>query len=319
MILSDDAHIRGGWLAQASPIPNGQGDVLLAVFSLQTLTQGMVVVSNTLDGEVGVLLDRQGRLIASAGTLAQGQKAFVSVPPDLQQLPLGTPSFTSIDSNVLTGRTDLAVGVAVPTLQGRYLLFAPRDTSLAPSTRLYFAGRNTPLLILAILVIVVLVAALVALPIVRPIRRATREIGHTTDDVHELANDARRIAHEHGVGTSILSGASRRLNTRRQSIIRDGRAIAQLCRAIQPRMQGLFQAAQGNQHASEALNVVQQVFSQIYQLGTTVADGLENDSTLNQLSNAMVSAQEIATQFEAAGKQLEHGAEQLEEAAQTLL
>jgi hypothetical protein len=320
-LLHDDAHMHGGWLAFAFHISQGQGNLLLAVYSLQKLTQGSVAVANTVEGEVAVLLDQQGRLVASTGPLAHDQKAFGAVPQRLQTLPANVPSSTSIDNNPLTGRSDIAASAAVPTLHGHYLLFAPRDAPLTPSARLYFAGRNTPLLILGILVVVVLVATWVALPIVRPIRRATREIGFTTDDVRELAEDARRIARDHAVGTTILSGASKRLGTRRQAIIRDGASIASLCQVSQPAMQWLYQSAKSaqNQRVIEALQQIQQALSQIYQLGTSIATGLENDGTLKQLDGAMESAREISLQFDAAGKQLERGAEQLEEAARALL
>jgi hypothetical protein len=318
LLLSDDSHLKGGWIATASRIPQGQGEVLLAIFSLEKLTHGLLTVANPLDGEASVLLDQHTRLIADAGSMAQKQKIFVPAPPIFQSLPAKTASSMVVD-NALTGRKDIVGAADIPALGGRYLVFVPQDVVLVSSTRVFFAGRNTPLLILGILVIVVLVATWVALPIVRPIRRATRAIEQTTDDVRELANDARRIAHEHEIGTTILSGASKRLGSRRQSIIRDGSTIAQLCQASQPRMHWLYQIARGNQAAIESLQVIQQTFSQIYQLGGSIAGGLQNDATLNQLDGAMESAREISSQFEGAGLQLEHGAEQLETAARSLL
>ncbi len=54
-------------------------------------------------------------------------------------------------------------------------------------------------------------------------------------------------------------------------------------------------------------------------LSAAIAHGLEADTTLNQLDNAMKSAREIAAQFEDASEQLEHRADQLEVAARTLL
>ncbi len=316
LLLSDDSHVHGGWAAIASRLPQGQGEVLLAVFSLEKLTHGLLTVSSPLAGEASALLDQHARLIADAGLGTQ--KIFVAVPPIFQSLQTKAPS-SIVVNNSLTNRKDIVGAADVPALDGRYLLFAPQDTALAPSPRIFFAGRNTPLLILGILVIVVLVATWVALPIVRPIRRATRAIERTTGGVRVLADDARRIAHEHEIGTTILSGASKRLGSRRQSIIRDGTTIAQLCQASQPRMRWLYQIARGNQAAVESLQVIQQAFSQIYQLGSSIASSLENDATLNQLDGAMESAREISNQFEGAGQQLEYGAEQLETAARSLL
>ncbi len=324
LLLSDDANIQGGWLAIAFSVKQNNassGAVLLAVFSLQKVTQGLITTTGGLEGMAVALLDRQGRVVLSAGALASGQKAFIPAPQSLQTLPLGTSTPAIINNDALTGRTDIAVGVPLKTLSGRYLLMVPPDTTLAPSTRVFFAGRNTPLLILAILVVVVLVATWVALPIVRPIRRATREIGFTTEEVRKLAHDARRIAQEHAIGTTLLSGASKRLGGRRQSIIRDGMTIAQTCGALWPRVQWLQQIAQGSQNKQlmETLQVLQQGLYHINELGTSIAGGLEKDTTLNQLDGAMESAREISAQFEAAGVQLERGAEQLELAARTLL
>src|SRR5579875_2313577 len=88
-------------------------------------------------------------------------------------------------------------------------------------------GRTTWLVLAGILLLTVLVATSVALPIIRPIRRATRDINDTIKEVNKLAVNARNIAQEHRLGTSILSGASRRLQIRRQSIIRDSAFIVQ--------------------------------------------------------------------------------------------
>lgn len=155
------------------------------------------------------------------------------------------------------------------------------------------------MLILVILVAVMLVATGVALPIVRPIRRATRKITSTTDEVRQLANDARRIAQEHGLGMSILSGANKRFTGRRQSIIRDSQLIQQICTTLWPRMGTLQQILQGRQSSQpqEALQILQsfaQGMRQIYELALSIGDGLQKDNTFSQLGRAMESAQEIS-------------------------
>jgi hypothetical protein len=323
-LLSSDKHIPGGWMAMAYPVSQSKTSssaVLLAVFSLQKVTQGLITTTSSLDSTTAVLLDQQGRVVVNSGPLARGQQVFAFASPVLRTLLASAATPTLIDNDPLTGRTDIAVSVPVKTLNGHYLLLAPQNTALAPSSRVFFAGRNTPLLILAILVAVVLVATWVALPIVRPIRRATREIGYTTGEVRKLASNARRIAKEHATGTALLSGASKRLGGRRQSIIRDVTAIAHICRTLWPRIQWLQQMVQGspNKYVLEALQSLQQGVYQINELGIAIISGLESDNFLSQLDGAMESSREISMQFEAAGTELEHDAEQLEIAARTLL
>jgi len=79
--------------------------------------------------------------------------------------------------------------------------------------------------------------------------------------------------------------------------------------------------AQGspNKYVLEALQSLQQGLYQINELGIAIIGGLESDNFLSQLDGAMESAREISMQFEAAGTELEHDAEQLEIAARTLL
>ncbi|QBD76567.1 hypothetical protein EPA93_11365 [Ktedonosporobacter rubrisoli] len=184
-----------------------------------------------------------------------------------------------------------------------------------------FFGRNTWLILSGILFLTVLVATGVAFPIVRPIRRATRLINTTTDDVRSLSNSARGIAQDHQLGITILRGASKRFLTRRQSIIRDGDLIVKTCEALRPRLSYLLQQKQLAHDAKEIelLRDLQQGQMQIASLAASIARSLESDNTLDQLNQAMESAQEISSQFEEAGKQLERGAQQLEVAASTLL
>lgn len=323
-LLNDDPRIPGGWFAVGSRISRSpslsQGGVLLAVFSLQKVTQDFVTTSKSVNGQVS-LLDGQKRIIAHAGQFAAGQKAFAFGPQSLQTLPLDQTLPLVVNDDPLTGQNDAVVGTAVPALNGRYLLLAPKDTLLVPSSRTFFAGRNTPLLLLAIIVAVVLVATWVALPIVRPIRRATREIGNTTEEVRRLAVDARRIAKDHSLGTAILSGTNRKLSSRRQSIIRDTNLIAHTCDAILPRLQFVQSSVRGstNRQVFEALHVAVQGIAQVKETATATATGWERDTSLSQLDSAMESAREISEQFLGAGQQLERDAEKLEVAARTLL
>ncbi len=242
-MLGIDPRRHLAWLALAAPLPGKTTPraVLLAIFSVPTLASGIVATSTLLNGEVAVLLDQNGNGIASAGTLTAGQHMPAPMSARIQSVVPGSASPSIIAQNPLTGTTDLAVSTTVATISGRYVLMAPQDTQLVPSNRVLFAGRNTPLLILVILVAVMLVATGVALPIVRPIRRATRRITSATGKVRQLADDARRISHEHSLGTSILRGANKRLSGRRQSIIRDSQMIQYTCVALWPRLNALHQ------------------------------------------------------------------------------
>ncbi len=320
--IDDSKHTA--WLAFTAPIVSKSltHNVLLAVFSLPKLSSDLVNVSNMINAEVAVLFGQNGDRLLSAGTLKTEQKMRASMPASFKSIEPGSADHSLITQNPMTGRTDVAVAAAVPALNANYILLAPQDTQLVPSNRVLFAGRNTPLLILVILVAVLLVATGVALPIVRPIRRATRRITSTTEEVRQLANDARRMAQEHSLGTSILSGANKRFSGRRQSIIRDSQLIQQVCTTLWPRMRILQQIVRQDNQSQEVFQILQsfaQGLRQIHELAVSISDGLQKDNTLNQLGKAMESAQEISEQFEEAGTQLEQGASDLEYAAKTLL
>ncbi len=184
-----------------------------------------------------------------------------------------------------------------------------------------FTGRNAWLLLLGIFVLVVLVATWIALPIIRPIRRASRVIEATTQDVRKLAHDAQVIADDQAMGTTILAGASKRLTGRRQAIIRDATLITRICQSTQPRLRRLHQNLQQTRdvQALEDLQALYQNLQQIYVTAGAIADGLLKDTSLGQLDQAMEGAREIAKQFEAAGKQLEEETEHLENAARSLI
>ncbi|HEX7737518.1 MAG TPA: hypothetical protein VF458_21905 [Ktedonobacteraceae bacterium] len=182
-------------------------------------------------------------------------------------------------------------------------------------------GRNTPLLLLGIFVLVVLVATWIALPIIRPIRRATRVIESTTADVRKLAHNAKIIAEDHTVGTTILSSASKRLSSRRRMLIRNTTQIARTCQDTLPVLQDLHYRLQGTRDPQtlEELKALYQSFQAIHSIASTTADELGKDIFLDQLDQAMVGAREIAQQFEDAGKQLEQETARLELAAQSLI
>jgi hypothetical protein len=211
--------------------------------------------------------------------------------------------------------------MATAILPAIVLILVSGNPTPASGNHDLFAGRNTPLLMLGIFVVVVLVATWMALPIVRPIRRATRAIETTTEDVRKLARDAKVIAADHTTGTIILIGASKRLAGRRQTLIRDAMLIAHTSQDTLPHLQRLHKQLQESQdkRSVEELSVLYQSLQQIYNTATAIADGFTRDTTLDQLDHAMAGAREIAKQFEVAGKQLEKETEHLETAAKSLI
>lgn len=309
------------WIAFAAPIPTGQGRVLLAIFALPKLLNNLIAQPGKIKGSTGILLDQNEQVAAEAGTLAPGRKILETAPISIAGLPSNITTPTTIAADPLTGRTDLALGINVPALSGQYIVLVDHNTTLIASNRYLFTGRNTPLLLLGIFVMVVLVATWIALPIVRPIRRATRVIETTTADVRKLARDAKIIAEDQMMGTTILTGASKRLSSRRLTLIRDTTLIARVCQEALPRLQLIRHRLQETRdvQALEELGVLYQGLQQIHSTAAAIADELGQDTSLGQLDKAMVGAREIAKQFEATGKQLEAETEHLETAARSLI
>lgn len=319
--LGNDTTTRQVWIAFAAPMPSTRNRVLLAIFSLPELLHNIMMRPNNLNGSACLLLDQNERIAARAGTLATGQPTLATAPNSIAGIRLNTSTLTSITADPLTGHNDLALGSSVPALNGQYIFLVDQNTTLATSNRSLFTGRNAPLLLLGVFVMVVLVATWIALPIIRPIRRATRVIETTTADVRKLAQDARMIAEDHMTGTTILSGASKRLSSRRQALMRDTMLIAHLCQDSLPRLHLLHRRLQEarDKQALEELRAIYQHFQQIHTTTASIADELNKDTSLDQLDQAMVGAREIAKQFEAAGKQLEAETEHLETAAKSLI
>lgn len=309
------------WIAFAAPLPVGQGKVLLALFALPKVLNNLIAPPGSLKGSTGVLLDQDEQVAASAGTLAMGEPLLATAPISVAGIRSNLTTLTTIADDPLTGRTDLALGSSVPALGGMYVVLVDQNTTLISSNRYLFTGRNAPLLLLGVFVMVVLVATWIALPIIRPIRRATRVIETTTEDVRKLAHDAKIIAEDHMTGTTILTGASKRLSGRRQVLIRDTTLIARICQEALPRLQIVHYKLQETRDAQafEELSTLYQSFQQIHSTAAAIASELGKDTSLDQLDQAMTGAREIAKQFEAAGKQLEVETAHLEMAARSLI
>ncbi len=315
-----DRGSKQSWIAFAAPLSTSQGRVVLAVFSLPEIVNNLIAQPGDLKASASVLLDQKERVVATAGGLTINQPLAVA-PVSFNGVRLNTSEATTVLADPLSGHTDLAVGINIPILNGQYLVLVEHNTLLVASNSSIFTGRNTPLLLLGIFVLVVLVATWIALPIIRPIRRATRVIEATTEDVRKLARDARVIAEDHQMGTTILSGASKRLSGRRLVLIRDTTLIARVCQDALPRLQLVLKKLQEprDQQAIDELGALYQGFQQIHATASAIADGLGKDVSLDQLDQAMVGAREIARQFEETGRQLEEETEHLETAAKSLI
>jgi hypothetical protein len=231
------------------------------------------------------------------------------------------------------GRFDIATGL---NLKLRFLLaltllaVAPAfvlvllyegDLASAPSGLLQ--GRNVPLIFLSIIVVTTLVATWVALPIVRPIRRATREILASTDDVRLLAEQAKQIAKDQRMGTVILEGAARGLDMRRRAIGRDAELIVNSATAAATRLSQIVSAL--NQMPDSVRGPVLVLTRELYQelqtthqLASGIASRLERDPVQTRLGSVMEGAAEISQQFDQASQQLQMGASRLEHAAESL-
>ncbi len=314
-------------LAFVSPATPAQSGVVLAVFSLPAIVEGYLSALPSNPNSYAALFDTQGTILGVVGNkkLADrvGQPVSITrLQEELQALQQNQSGSEQIFNDPTTGMEQTASGTFMKDLGWICLVVAPA-ADLAPSTTGLLAGRNLPLIFLTIIVITTLVATWVALPIVRPIRRATREILASTDDVRVLAEQAKQIAKDQRLGTDILEGAAKGLDLRRRAIGRDASLIANSATAAATR---LAQLAYAINELPEAYQAPMQLLSrEIYQelqtahqLATSISSGLESDPVQKRLGNVMEGAAEISQQFDQASQQLERGAGRLERAAETL-
>jgi hypothetical protein len=202
--------------------------------------------------------------------------------------------------------------------------------SLAPAFLLFLLyqhrlleGRNVPLIFLVIIVVASLVATWVALPMVQPIRRATREILAGTEDVRLLALQAGQMVKDQRVGTGILQGAAKGLDIRRRAIGRDAGLIASSSSAAAARLAHLANLIS---ELPESPRTPMQMLTRglyqdlqtAYRLANGISYSLESDPVQKRLGNVMEGAAELSEQFDEASKQLELGATRLKHAAESL-
>lgn len=312
-------HNQNTWLALAAPVSTSR--VLLAVFSVSRLLQAFVTPTTSLPSVLGVILDVQGNVAGMVGSSPVIASLLKPAPEALQALALNPGSPVVVNHDPLTSRADLAVSVALPALRGQYLLLVDAQTIWVPSMRDLVAGHNTPLLLLGIVVFVVFIATWFALPIIRPIRRTTRVLEQTTEEVRVLSMHAQEIASQHTLGVNLLIGASQHLTRRRDAIVRDLRVLQQTVNGLTPHVRVMQQAALSSPHAPQidAVGALKQALTQIGSTASSIEQGLTNDRALSNLAAAMEGAQEISHQFEAAGIQLIQETRHLETAAASLL
>jgi hypothetical protein len=227
---------------------------------------------------------------------------------------------TYIDPN--TGAQETVAGYLNKDLGMVFLVSAPPG-DVAPATTGLLQGRNVPLIFLSIMVVTTLVATWVALPIVRPIRRATREILASTDDVRLLAEQAKQIAKDQRMGTVILEGAAKGLDMRRRAIGRDAGLIVNSATVAATKLSQIASAL--NEMPDSLRGPVHMLTREVYQeletthqLAAGIASRLERDPVQTRLGNVMEGAAEISLQFDQASQQLQTGATRLEHAAESL-
>jgi uncharacterized protein YciI len=314
-------------LAFVSPATPAQSGIVLAVFSLPAIVESYLSALPSNPNSYVALFDTQGTILGVVGNKKLGDQvgqtvSIAQLHDELQALQQDQSSSEQIFNDPTTGMEETASGTFLKDLGWICLVMAP-PADLTPSTTGLLAGRNVPLIFLSIIVVTTLVATWVALPIVRPIRRATREILASTDDVRLLAEQAKQIAKDQRLGTDILEGAAKGLDLRRRAIGRDASLIANSATAAATRLAQLAYAV--NELPENYQAPMQMLSREIYQelqtahqLATSISSGLESDPVQKRLGNVMEGASEISQQFEQASQQLERGAGRLEHATEAL-
>jgi hypothetical protein len=318
------------WIATLdllTPSSPSQSGVVLAVFSLPTLVSTYFSALPSDSSSYAGLFDTQGTILGAAGNQNLNQQsgqalAIAPLQDLLQALKTGQSSAEQVYHDPTTDKDEVAAGFMNKTLGMVFVVVAPPGDLTPPTTGLLEA-RNLPLIFLTIFVVTTLVATWVALPIVRPIRQATRDILASTNDVRLLAEQAKQIAKDQRLGTDILESAAKGLDMRRRAIGRDASLIANSSSAAATRLAQLAHAI--NELPEQFQGPMQALSREIYQelqtahqLASGISSSLESDPAQKRLGNVMEGAAEISQQFDQASQQLEHGASRLEHAADSL-
>lgn len=310
-----------------SPTAPAQSGVVLAVFSLPTLISTYLSALPSNSNSYMGIFDTQGTIMGVVGNKNLGNQIGqpVSITPLqnlLTALQTGQGSSVQTYTDPTTGAQETATGTFDKALGWVFVVVAPQADLTSTSSGL-LAGRNIPLIFLSIFVITTLVATWVALPIVHPIRRATREILASTDDVRVLAGQAKQIAKDQRLGTDILEGAAKGLDMRRRAIGRDAALISSSSTAAATRLAQLAHVISDlpEQFQGPMQALTREIYQELqtgHQLATGISSSLESDPAQKRLGNVMEGAAEISQQFDQASQLLEHGAGRLERAAEAL-
>jgi hypothetical protein len=314
-------------LAFVSPTAPAHSGVVLAIFSLPSIVSTYLSAPPFNAHSYVSLYNTNGTLLSVVGNqnLAQQVGQPLSLAPlqnAVQDLQTGQSNNMPTYNDPTTGAQEAVAGYLNKNLGMVFLVAAPPG-DLVPATTGLLQGRNVPLIFLSIIVVTTLVATWVALPIVRPIRRATREILASTDDVRLLAEQAKQIAKDQRMGTVILEGAAKGLDMRRRAIARDAGLIVNSASVAATRLSQIASAI--NEFPESLRGPVHVLSRELYQelqtahqLASGIASRLERDPVQTRLGNVMEGAAEISQQFDQASQQLQTGATRLEHAAESL-
>jgi hypothetical protein len=318
------------WLAElafVSPTTPAQSGAVLAVFSFPAIISAYFSALPSSSTSYAALFDTKGTVLGVVGNhqLEQQQGQPLSIAPlqeVLQALQTGQSNAVQVYNDPKTGTQETVAGVFNKDLGLVCLVVAPTG-DLATATTGLLEPRNVPLIFLSIIVVTTLIATWVALPIVRPIRQATREILASTDDVKLLAEQAKQIAKDQRLGTDILEGAAKGLDMRRRAIGRDATLIVNSATVAATRLAQLAHTVSELPESFQApmqmlTREIYQELQTAHQLAAGISSSLESDPAQKRLGNVMEGAAEISQQFDQASQQLQLGADRLERAAEAL-
>ena len=225
----------------------------------------------------------------------------------------------SLKLRILVALTFLAVAIATFVF-----IFAYQSGTAGQSQSSLFS-RNLPLVFLMIVAVTTLLATWVSLPIVRPIRRATRELLATTEQVHTLAKRGEQIASDQRQGTELLTGAVNGLNLRRQGLGREASLIVQVTQDAAQHFTALAillsdpdLPLKNRLIMQQHMQVVYRALEVAHQSAGIIVRDVEQDPLQKRFEDVMAGAEEIKQQFEQASNNLQMGVAKLERAARAL-
>jgi hypothetical protein len=338
IVSGQDTTISGAnWaamLAFVTPADPAHSVAVLSIFSLQRAIHPLLAPFSSAPTSYTLLVNAEGIVLGVSGgsdSLEQQLETDLGrpLPSDVLKQAIGStlsPEGPADDPllfhDTSTGANEQAAGAAVGSLGWACFVVASPAPLLTADTGI-LSPQNTPLLFLGILVATVLIATWVAFPIVRPIRRATREILATTIGVRLLAKQAEQIASDHQLGTNILEGAAKGLDLRRQTLSRDAGLAMQSLQAAHQRVAHLANMfsdvhdPRWGEFQTVMIGLRQNVLDAAHHI-QGMGEVLERDTSQARLNEVMAGAGEISHQFTRASVDLQSGATRLEHAAEVL-